>query len=224
MKRREFITLLGGAAAAWPLAARAQQPAMPVIGFLRTTPSAPCRRVPTRPERGRLRRRPERHDRIPLGRGRGSIGYRLWWRIWCADKSAVIVANRTGGARGEGGNDDHSDRLRAQQRPGATTGLVASLNRPGRQSHRRSLHQRLGAKRLELLRQLVPKATMIAMLANPVSPTIRGRAKGCAERGTGVRAPTGPLRSPTARARSMRRSQPCPAWRRRALVGTGIRF
>ena len=117
LQRREFITLLGGAAAAWPLAARAQQPAMPVIGFLqRRTPRH--RRHSWRAfrqglnETGYVEGR-ERRDRIPLGTRVNTIDCPRWRPNLVRRRVAVIIATRRHRCRacGQGGNHDDSDRV-----------------------------------------------------------------------------------------------------------------
>jgi putative ABC transport system substrate-binding protein len=173
VRRREFITLLGGAAAAWPLAARAQQ-AMPVIGYLSTLSEAQGL-----------------HLLAAFRRGLGEMGFAdgrnlaLEFR-WGEGRFDRLPAMATELVR-------HPVNLLLAQAPpaalsakAATTtipivfvvgldpvgsGLVASLNRPsGNATGMTLMSLPIGQKRLEMLRELAVKSSVIAMLVNPLTP------------------------------------------------------
>jgi putative tryptophan/tyrosine transport system substrate-binding protein len=183
MRRREFITLLGGAAAAWPLAARAQQPAMLEIGFV----------DPRSPDMFVERLRGFRQGLKDTGYVEGenvAVVYR--WAENRLDRLPELVADLVrrrvavivapGGFAVASAAKDATSTIPiifiVADDP-VRLGLVASLARPGGNlTGVNFLATELAAKRLELLRELVPGATRIAVLVNPADaantePTLR---------------------------------------------------
>jgi putative tryptophan/tyrosine transport system substrate-binding protein len=175
MKRRAFITLLGGAAA-WPLAARAQQSAMPVIGVLNGTTPVEWAPFVTAWRRGLSESgfvegrnvdivyewaegQPDRLPTMAAGLVRRQV--------------SVIVASGGGAAVARAAKQVTTTIPIVFVVAGdpVRLGLVAALNRPGGNvTGINLLLSESGGKRLELLRELLPKATTIGWLVNPDSP------------------------------------------------------
>src|SRR5438046_5161990 len=176
LHRREFVALLGGAAAAWPLAARAQQPAMPVIGFLVVgTPTSHGQWVVAFVQR--LRELGWIEGRTIAIEYRWGEGRNERFAEIAAEfvrrKVDVIVTSATAAVVAAKQATSVIPIVFAAAGDPVGTGLVASLARPGGNVTGLSIQQPdVAAKRLELLREVVPSLRRLAILANVGGPAV----------------------------------------------------
>jgi putative tryptophan/tyrosine transport system substrate-binding protein len=183
MRRREFVRLLGGAAAAWPFAARAQQKRMPVIGYLST--AVPDRTTPTTAAFHQGLR-----DAGYVEGQNVAIEYR--WAQAHYDRlpalAADLVAGKVDVIAVSGGGDVASGAAKNATSTipivfigggdPVASGLVASLARPGGNLTGISfIAVELAPKRLELVSELVPQVKVVALLVNPNGPNADALAK-----------------------------------------------
>jgi putative ABC transport system substrate-binding protein len=172
LRRREFITLLSSAAATWPLAVRAQQPAMPVVGFLGAPSAAPYTRYVAAVHQGLKEVGYIEHQNVTM-EYRWADGQYDRLPAMAADlvsrRVAVIVP--IGGAPATMAAKAATSTIPIVFNLGADPiqlGLVANLNRPGGNiTGIAMMTQEIEVKRLELLHELAPSSSSIAILLNP---------------------------------------------------------
>jgi putative tryptophan/tyrosine transport system substrate-binding protein len=181
MRRREFITLLGGAAA-WPLTARAQQPTLPVIGYLSGFPAETSQKL------AQAFRKGLKDAGFVEGRDI-TIEYRFA-EGGRSDQLPMMAADLVGRPVAVLFASPIAAALAAKAATAATPivfvigsdpvemGLVVSMRSPGRNATGSTfLSVELGAKRLELLHELVPKIASVGLLVNPQNPTTATQTK-----------------------------------------------
>jgi putative ABC transport system substrate-binding protein len=175
MKRRKFIRLLGGAAAGWPLLARAQQTRMPAIGFLRSSSAHSSQFLVTALREG-LKEQGFVEGRNVQIEYRYADDEKERLRNLATDllarPLAVIVADTIAAIQIKAAGTTVPLIFASGGDP-VTAGLVTSLNRPeGNVTGVVFFATLLGTKRLELLRQVVPNAAMIGLLTSRASPNV----------------------------------------------------